>query len=476
MKNKLLILDHDPEILGSLKELLADDEVTLFLEKDTDAAFACVTVEHPLVALIDMVHPQMSGLEVLREIKKIDPRVCVIMMSNSVTTQQAIEAMKYGAYDYLPKPLDLLQLKTILKKAIQNSALTRAIRIVEGTAPGVADEEEADVMIGSSPEMIEIWKMVGKISDTDATVLLQGESGTGKELLARSIYSNSRRQQKPFLAVNCAALPDTLLESELFGHEKGAFTGAINRHIGKFEQCTGGTIFLDEIAEMSSQNQAKLLRVLENQEFERVGGNETIKVDVRIIAATNQSIINAVREKRFRMDLFYRLKVLTIFLPPLRERAEDIPLLVNFFAKKISRENQKPLTKVSSLAMKLLLSHPWKGNIRELRNVVHSAIVWSKEDTLYPEDFEPLLSANDTGEGDLSDLLTPDGYFLFKSLFEAASLHHAGSVFTGFIGIAEQALFRLTMEKHGNNEVHAAKFLGISRNTLRQRLKSYKLA
>jgi two-component system, NtrC family, nitrogen regulation response regulator GlnG len=471
MIKKLLIVDDDPVILDSLSKYFAAKDMTTFPEKDGQAVLECVREEHPQVALIDITLPQKSGIALLEEIKAIDSHVFVIMMSGNVTTQNAIEAMKYGAYDYLTKPMDMNKLEAIINKAFQSSSLTREIRIVESAAPP-ADEDDADVMIGSSPEMIEIWKMVGQISGSDVAVLIQGESGTGKELLARSIYNNSRRKNKPFLAVNCAALPDTLLESELFGHEKGAFTDASNRHIGRFEQCTGGTIFLDEIAEMSLKNQAKLLRVLENQEFQRVGGSESIKVDVRIITATNRSLINALREKSFRMDLFYRLKVAAIFLPPLRDRLEDIPLLINFFVKKSSQENRKPLMKLSPSALKMLLAFPWPGNIRELKNVINSAIVFSKGDTLLPDDFESLLYGR---PDDLQKLSVQENYATFQPLFEEIARNQEGAVFENFISQAEEALFRLAMTKQKNNEVHAAKFLGISRNTLRQRLKLYKL-
>src|ERR1039457_3391891 len=314
MSKKLLILDDDPDILDVLREFFESDDLELLLENDGESALERIKRERPNVALIDVNLPNKSGIDVLREIKTIDPRICVIIMTGNMTTQNAIEAMKYGAYDYLTKPLDMNRLETVLNKAFQSSLLTREIRIIgsSSSSPAAVDEG-ADVMIGSCPEMTEIWKMVGMISDSDATVLIQGDSGTGKELLARSIYINSKRKNMPFLAVNCAALPENLLESELFGHEKGSFTDAVSRHIGRFEQCSGGTIFLDEIAEMSLKNQAKLLRVMENQEFERVGGNETIKVDVRVVAATNRSLVNAVKEKNVRIDLFYRLRVVTIF-------------------------------------------------------------------------------------------------------------------------------------------------------------------
>jgi two-component system nitrogen regulation response regulator GlnG len=467
---KLLILDDDPAILDVLKSLFERYDLLVFPEKNGKAALERVRTEHVHVALIDMTLHEESGLDVLRDIKNIDPRLCVIMMSGHQTTQNAIEAMMHGAYDYVTKPLDFERLAGIVAKAFESSFLTRDVRIVGGPSPVAADEGEADSMIGSSPEMIEIWKMIGKIAKSDATVLVQGDSGTGKELLARSIYNNSGRRDKPFLAVNCAALPETLLESELFGHERGAFTDAVSRHIGRFEQCAGGTIFLDEIAEMSLKSQAKLLRVLENREFERVGGTGTIKADVRVIAATNRNLIHAVKEKSFRMDLFYRLKVVTIILPPLRERADDIPFLVNFFVNMFTRTNKKAPMQVSEGAYQVLMNYSWPGNIRELKNVIHTAVVFSRGDTLLPEDFNS-LQAGETGEArDISH----DRAAFFQRLFDDVSAHE-GAVFERFIAEAEKALFRMTMEKTGNNEVHASKFLGISRNTLRQRLKAHKV-
>ena len=474
MAKKLLILDDDRYILDALQDFFADQELELFLESDGESAIERVKTEHPDVALIDITLPKKSGLEVLREIKAIDPRVCVIIMTGYQTTQNAIEAMKHGAYDYLTKPMDFNHLETIVNKAFQSSLLTRGIRFQGGASPAI-DETDTDVMIGGSPEMIEIWKMVGKIADSDATVIVQGESGTGKELLARLIYNNSRRKNRPFLAVNCAALPENLLESELFGHEKGAFTDAVRRHVGRFEQCNGGTIFLDEIAEMSLKNQAKLLRVLESQEFERLGGEETIKVDVRIIAATNRSLVNAVKEKRFRLDLFYRLRVVTIFLPPLRERLEDIPVLVEHFARKYARANRKPLPKISPAAMKLLASSPWKGNIRELKNAINSAMVFSRGENLFPEDFTSLLNDSSPFEQGVPAASSRDNHHTLKALFESISLGNEGTVYERYIAEAEKAVICMTMEKFNNNQVHAAKFLGISRNTLRQRLAMFKL-
>jgi two-component system nitrogen regulation response regulator GlnG len=475
MANKLMIIDDEQSILDLLTGVFADGGFEVQLEKDGESALARVRVDRPNVALVDIGLPKKSGLEVLRELKEIDPRICVIIMTGGFVTQNVIEAMKHGAYDYLTKPLNLKQLEAVVNKAFQTNSLTRGISYIGGPATAKGIEAETDPMIGSSPEMIEIWKMVGRVAESDATVLIQGDSGTGKELLARAIYTNSRRKNRPFFAVNCAALPENLLESELFGHEKGAFTDAVRTHIGRFEQCNGGTIFLDEVGEMSQKNQAKLLRVLENREFERVGGTETIKVDVRIIAATNRSLIAAVKEKRFRLDLFYRLKVVTIFLPPLRERLEDIPLLVNHFVRRFSRENNKPLLKVAPAALKTLLSYPWSGNIRELRNVINSAVVFSSGDTLNPEDFEPLLFGNNQPEQGVPDGGEFDCHALLRPLFAAVSANNDGSVYEAVISRVEESLVRLTMDKYRNNQVHAARFLGISRNMLRERLKKFDL-
>ncbi len=474
MKKKLCIIDDDRDILEMLGDFFANDETDLVLESDSEAVIDRIKAERPHVAIMDISLPKRSGLAVLREIKEVFPATQVIMMTGHLSTQNAIEAMKYGAYDYLTKPLDMTKLEVVVNKAFQSALLNRSVHYMREPVGVVTNEEETDIMVGSSPEMIEIWKMVGTIADTDASVLIQGESGTGKELLARAIYLNSRRKNRPFLAVNCAALPENLLESELFGHEKGAFTDAVGRRIGKFEQCNGGTLFLDEIGEMSLANQGKLLRVLDSQKFERIGGNETIRTDVRIIAATNRSLITAVKEKRFRMDLYYRLKVVTFHLPPLRERREDIQILIDLFTRKFSAAYHKPVKGVSPAAMKLLTTYPWKGNIRELKNVVNSAVIFSKGEAISPEDLEHLLqpssmaTGTDAAPGDnLSTVLRP--------LFEKVSDRADGAVYEHFIAEIEKVLLKMAMEKFDNNQVHSARFLGVSRNMLRKRMKEFSL-
>ena len=478
MASKLLIVDDDTEILELLKTVFAGSDMDVVLEKSGESSLRRIAAERPNVAIVDIGLPDKNGLELLKEAKKIDPGLAVIMTTGFGTTQSAIEAMKLGAYDYLTKPIDIRKLRTVVGKAFECNLLSRKVRYIREPERLHAEESDADIMIGSSPEMIEIWKMVGKVADSDATVLIQGESGTGKELLARAIYNNSRRRNRPFLAVNCAALPETLLESELFGHEKGAFTDAHARRIGKFEQCNGGTIFLDEIGEMSLVNQGKLLRVLENQEFERVGGNETVRVDVRVIAATNKSLVAAVKEKSFRMDLFYRLRVVSFFLPPLRERIEDIPLLVNLFVRNFSRKYGKKIRGIAPEVLDRFARQPWEGNIRELRNVLDSAVVMCKGDILMPEDFATFIK-EEGGAKPVAENLGDDYFALFHDMlepvFDSICLKSRGAVYESVNEGLEKALVRMALEKSDQNQVMAAKLLGISRNTLRDRIERFKL-
>jgi DNA-binding NtrC family response regulator len=477
MTPKLLVVDVDHEIPRLLKTLYQNESMDILMAGSCDAALGSISSDRPNVAVIDMSISGRSWLELLVNAKKIDPGLAVIMTSGISSTQHAIEAMKAGAYDYLPKPFNLNQLKAVIQKALECNLFSKKVLYSKMTQPGSNDDESAGLMIGSSPEMIEIWKMVGKVAATDATALIQGESGTGKELLARAIYTNSLRMNRPFMAVNCAALPENLLESELFGHEKGAFTDAHARRIGKFEQCNGGTLFLDEIGDMSLAHQGKLLRVLENQEFERVGGNETIKVNVRIIAATNRSLVNLVKEKSFRMDLFYRLRVVSFFLPPLRDRVEDIPLLVEYFVNNFARKYGKNNTHLTQEAVDLLVAQSWEGNIRELKNVIDSATVMSKGEQIMPSDLEPFIQIG-AGTAKLPGSSSSDDYYgLFKDMlepqFERTCLKSRGKVYEELNTALTKALIRIAMEKSSHNQVVVAKVLGISRNTLRDRLEKY---
>lgn len=479
MKPKLLILDDDETNIDLLQQAFADSNMKLFVATNTASALRCIMQERPNVALMDINAPLKSGLEILREVKTIDRGLAVIIMTNSNLTQSAIEYIKHGAYDLLSKPFDLSHLKKIVQKALKHNLLSRKVRFTHSRSHIDEASHEEDLMIGSSPQMMEIWKMVGRIADSDAAVLITGESGTGKELLARAIYSTSARNHQQFLAVNCAALQETLLESELFGHEKGAFTDAHCQRIGKFEQCNGGTIFLDEIGEMSLTNQGKLLRAIETQEFERVGGNETIKVDVRIIAATNRDLPTAVKEKRFRMELYYRLRVITFSLPPLRERPEDIPLLADLYLHKYSLKNSKSVSRLSPEALDFLINYPWEGNIRELQNAINAAVVMSNKTILQPEDFTTLKASGTLAGETAPAVMSADYYEIFNSMlkpvFDEICKRNSGKVFTQVNSCVEKALISMVMTKCDHNQVLAAKILGLSRTTLRNRIERFML-
>ncbi|MBN2372202.1 sigma-54-dependent Fis family transcriptional regulator, partial [bacterium] len=400
-------------------------------------------------------------------------------VTDHISTNTAIETMKLGAYDYITEPFDIPKILDIIKTAISSSKVTSKSVAIN---PAVMSDDiyDTDTIIGNSREMLEIYKMIGQVAQSDAPVLIQGESGTGKELIARAIYNHSLRKDRPFLAVNCAAIPEQLLESELFGHEKGSFTGAINKKIGKFEQCNRGTIFLDEIGDMSLSAQSKVLRVLQEQVFERVGGQESIRVDVRVIAATNKSLVQAVKEGSFRVDLFYRLKVISFYIPSLRERPEDIPLLADYFLLKYRHKLRKQINGISHQAIMILNHYHWPGNIRELENVIQSAIVLCKGDVILPEHL-PIDDMAQSSKERVNDHAceTDDFAAMFEEIInpfvdqiaKSNKEHWASELTEGM----EKALLKLTLQRVNNNQVKASKLLGISRNTLRSKIEKFGL-
>ena len=343
---------------------------------------ALAEAHRPDVIVLDMQLPGASGLDVFRKLRALDARTPVIFITGKSTTDTAIEAMKLGAYDYLFKPVELSQLRQVIDRAV---ALSRLAHVPAVVAEGGAVDERADAIIGRCPAMQEVYKAIGRVAPQDVTVLILGETGTGKELVARAIYQHSRRAGGPFLAINCAAIPENLLESELFGHEKGAFTGADRRRIGKFEQCNGGTLFLDEVGDMAPLTQAKMLRLLQEQKFERLGGNETVTTDVRVLAATNQDLEALVAQGKFRQDLYYRLSVFTIRLPPLRERGDDLLLLVQHYLRRFNRELGKDVQTVAPEALEVLRQYPWPGNVRELQSALKQALLRASGSVLMPE-------------------------------------------------------------------------------------------
>src|SRR5882672_7058526 len=381
--SKLLLIDDEADVQYSFQRIFDSPEVELTTASSGEEGLKLVPKIKPDLVLMDIRMGGINGLETLRRIRQIDSRLLVILMTAYGTTQMAIEAMKLGAYDYLLKPFDVLKLKEIVTNALKAA---HDMRQVVSYQPLLESEDYELGIVGRSEAMQQVFKLIGQVAGTDATALITGESGTGKELVARAIYHHSNRATQPFLAVNCAAIPEQLLESELFGHERGSFTGATTQRVGKFEQCNNGTIFLDEIGDMTPATQTKILRVLQSGTFERVGGNQPIRADVRVIAATNKPLEQAVAARQFREDLFYRLNVVRIHIPPLRERREDIPLLVNYFLKTLARDQEREPKSIASAAVKILEKYHWPGNVRELENVIRRAHVVAKSGAILPGD------------------------------------------------------------------------------------------
>jgi DNA-binding NtrC family response regulator len=404
------------------------------------------------LAILDIEMPGMNGIELLKRIKQKDATLNVVMITAYGSLQSAVEAMRLGAYDYLTKPFQMDEIKHVVEKALERERLITENRELHRE---LEEQYRFTGIVGKSPRMDEVYELVSRVASTNASVLIQGESGTGKELVARSIHYNSRRKGRPLVILNCAALAEGVLESELFGHEKGAFTGAIKRKAGRFELAHEGTLFLDEIGEIPVATQLKLLRVLQEHEFERVGGEKTIKVDVRIIAATNRDLMNAVREGRFREDLYYRLNVVTINIPPLRERREDIPALAEHFLEKFAVETGKRIDGIDPKAREMLVHYDWPGNVRELENIMERAVVLEKGDTITPASLPVPLRV----EGEEESLRIPQG---------------TGSI-TEVLEDLEKQLIVKALKDNGGSQTAAANTLGLKRSTLRYKLEKYGL-
>jgi two-component system nitrogen regulation response regulator GlnG len=479
--SKLLLIDDEEDVRYSLQRIFDSPEIELATAASGEEGLKLIPKVKPDLVLMDVRMGGLNGLETLRRIRAADPRLLVILMTAYGTTQTAIEAMKLGAYDYLLKPFeDVTRLKNIITNALKAA---RDMREVVSYQPLLESEDYELGIVGRSEPMQQVFKLIGQVAATDATALITGESGTGKELVARAIYHHSNRNRQPFLAVNCAAIPEQLLESELFGHEKGSFTGATSQRIGKFEQCNQGTIFLDEIGDMTPATQTKILRVLQSGTFERVGGNQPIQVDVRIIAATNKNLEQAVAARQFREDLFYRLNVVRIQIPPLRERRDDLPLLVNYFLEKIAREQQRSPKSVAANVSKALKKYHWPGNVRELENAIRHAHVMTKSDAILLGDLPPEISGQGSGSGSLPDApdasrgeralpgeaAASDAAALARQLFQWAKREPKIKI----IPAVERELVIQALKETNNNQVHAAKLLGITRATLRKRIEKF---
>ena len=466
---RLLLVDDNPNLI--LKQVhgvfdAAGHEVDAARTGEDGVRQAAART--PDVVLLDLRLPDLSGLEVYRRLRRIDARIPVIFITATNDADSAIEAMKQGAFDYLFKPLDTQQLRRVVGQALELSRLAREPAVVAETPP---DEDRGDAIIGRCPAMLEVYKAIGRVAGQDVPVLITGESGTGKELVARAIYQHGARAQAPFLAINCAAIPDALLESELFGHEKGAFTGAERRRIGKFEQCHGGTLFLDEVGDMSLATQAKVLRLLQEQAFERVGGNETVRTDVRLIAATHRDLEAWSAQGKYRPDLYYRLGVFTVHLPPLRERGDDLPMLVQHYVRRFSPELGREAREIGPEAMERLREYPWPGNIRELQSVLKQALLRSTGPVLVPA-FLPELAPRKADE----PATAIGAGSRLEALIEQRLRDGSQDLYEEARRELDRFLLPLVLRSTGGNQLQAARILGIARRTLRLRLRELGLS
>lgn len=478
----LLVIDNDRDNRRMIRQAFAKDlerRVQVLEASSAEEGLAMIAHHCPHVVLLNISLPGGAGVEAFREISAVDSRLPVIFMTADRQSQTAIDAMMLGAYDYLVKPFDLANLKSLVARAIE----TRRMMQTPVEIPLESETSPPDRLVGRSQKMLDVYKAIGRVAPQNVTVLIRGESGTGKELVARAIYQHSPRKDGPFLAVNCAALPETLLESELFGHEKGAFTGADRRHIGKFEQCHRGTIFLDEIGDMSAVTQGKILRVLQRQEFERVGGNQTVRTDVRIIAATNRNLDRLVADGDFREDLFYRINGFTIHLPPLRERGNDVVFLLEYFLNRHCHElDRQHVEGISHDAVELLLRYSWPGNVRELQSVIRQALVNATGPVVVPEclpegvrregsieENAPRPGSHETRHNEHEPELPTD----LAPLVEQALQRGTHDLYALALEYMERYLFtRVLRETHGNQS-QAAEILGVGRGKVADRIHAF---
>ncbi|MBI4621197.1 MAG: sigma-54-dependent Fis family transcriptional regulator [Desulfobacterales bacterium] len=445
---RLLIVDDELGTRESLR-MIFDKEYDITTATSGEEALGIIERLRPNLVLLDIIMPGMDGLAVLERINEIDKDIIVIMITATKTVKIAVHAMKLGAYDYITKPFDLDEIRLIIKKAISTQDLRNEVKILRSE---IDKGYSFGNIVGNTGIIREIFDTIKRIADSKTTVLIEGESGTGKELVAKAIHFNSNRKGKPFIAINCAGIPETLIESELFGYEKGAFTNAYGRKLGRFELADSGTLFLDEISELSLATQAKILRFLQERELVRVGGTETINVDVRLIAATNRNLEDSVANGAFREDLYYRIKVVPIHLPPLRERKEDIPLLVNHFFNRIMKEKEVKAKSISSDALDLLIEYNWPGNIRELENIIERITLLSKNSKVLPED----LPLNIRGNAKLNSI--KEAVLEGKLSFEKAEAEF------------EMDIILNALKKTNYVQSKAAELLGISRRILKYKM------
>jgi DNA-binding NtrC family response regulator len=468
---KVLVVDDDRTVLHMVQKSL-QDEAEVLTARSAEDALSMVAAERPDVVLLDIMLPGMSGLEVFKQVQALDRRLPVIFITSEAGSETTIEAMQLGAYDYVAKPLDLPQLRLLVVKALETRRLMNVpVAISISDAPAT----EGDMFVGRGSQMLEVFKSIGRVSRQNVTVLIRGESGTGKELVARALYQHSARREQPFMAVNCAALSDTLLESELFGHEKGSFTGAERRRVGKFEQCSGGTLFLDEVGDMSPLVQSKVLRLLQEQRFERVGGNETIQTDVRLIAATNRDLESMVEGGEFRSDLLYRLNGVTINLPPLRKREEDVPLLLQHYLSRAARDLDKPeIEGISPEALEVLSRYSWPGNVRELQSVMRQTVLQTTGTVIVPEFLPPEVRGGSPGQPatTASDGLPASD---LRAFVEGQLQADTTDLYAKTVEMMERFLFTRVLQATDGNQSRAAEILGITRGKVRDRIAAFNI-
>ncbi len=472
---KVLVVDDDRSIHLLAEKALAP--IADVFTADTGERGLSLIRQHDFDAvLLDIVLPDQNGLALYCEIREHDRRLPVIFMTIEATSQTAIEAMQLGAFDYLAKPLSVDPLRDLVEKAIDQRKIS-SVPVAIAAENDLADDS-SELFIGRSVSMLDVFKAIGRVSKQDVPVLVRGESGTGKELVARALYQYSHRRDEPFLAVNCAALPDNLLESELFGHEKGAFTGAETRRIGKFEQCNGGTLFLDEIGDMAPSVQAKVLRVLQDQRFERIGGNNELKTDVRIIAATNRPLEQMVKDGEYREDLMYRLNGVTIELPPLRDRAGDVPMLVQHFLNRAKRDLKKPdLEGISPETLSLLVAYDWPGNVRQLRAVIRRCVLDSVMPVIVPDVLPNEIAGRKGAIGSSMPSATAadSAGAMLPSLIDRLLEEKSTNVYSEAVEYMERYVLLRVLNATGGNQSQAAEILGITRGKLRDRISTYNI-
>ena len=448
MRPKILVVDDERSHRQMIEAVLSAEGYEIVQADNGQAAIDAVAEKFYDLVITDIRMPELGGIEALKKIKAISPGIPILIMTAYASVGTAVDALKSGASDYLTKPLDIEELKILVAKTLRIHQLEEENIYLKER---LNDRFDFSNIIGQSPAMNKLFETMALVAPSEATTLIVGESGTGKELIANAIHQNSPRKDRPFIKINCAALPETLLESELFGHEKGSFTGAIARKQGRFQLAHKSSIFLDEIAEMAPATQAKILRVLQEREFEPLGGIQTIKVDTRVIAATNKILEEEIAAGRFREDLYYRLKVVTLDVPPMRERREDIPYLADFFLKQYADKNHRLIQGFTPRATDLLMRYDWPGNVRELENIIERAVIMSRGEMITPLEFPNDIQELDEELKDSQISLTPG-----RSLKEV-----------------EKAMILRTLEETGGNRTHAARILGITRRTLQLRLKDY---